>query len=128
MKELPPEFAGVDVLVNNAGITADNLLARMKLEDWERVLQVQRHLVDHLSYHNETVDMWSRATQGRRLAERVGNAEFLAEFEEREREADARGDNLYNFVCNGHVVVYGCASFVVGAVISVVCTFLILLA
>ncbi|HVT57239.1 MAG TPA: 3-oxoacyl-[acyl-carrier-protein] reductase [Thermoanaerobaculia bacterium] len=39
LKELPEEFAGIDVLVNNAGITADNLLARMPLDDWERVLR-----------------------------------------------------------------------------------------
>jgi len=39
LKTLPEEFAAVDVLVNNAGITADNLLARMSLEDWERVLR-----------------------------------------------------------------------------------------
>jgi 3-oxoacyl-[acyl-carrier protein] reductase len=39
LKALPEEFAAVDVLVNNAGITADNLLARMSLEDWERVLR-----------------------------------------------------------------------------------------
>ncbi len=38
LKTLPPEFAEIDVLVNNAGITADNLLARMSLDDWERVL------------------------------------------------------------------------------------------
>jgi 3-oxoacyl-[acyl-carrier protein] reductase len=39
LKTLPEDFAAVDVLVNNAGITADNLLARMSLEDWERVLR-----------------------------------------------------------------------------------------
>jgi 3-oxoacyl-[acyl-carrier protein] reductase len=39
IKALPEEWAAVDVLVNNAGITADNLLARMSLEDWERVLR-----------------------------------------------------------------------------------------
>jgi 3-oxoacyl-[acyl-carrier protein] reductase len=39
LKRLPEEWAAVDVLVNNAGITADNLLARMSLEDWERVLR-----------------------------------------------------------------------------------------
>lgn len=38
LKALPEEFAAIDVLVNNAGITADNLLLRMSLEDWERVL------------------------------------------------------------------------------------------
>jgi 3-oxoacyl-[acyl-carrier protein] reductase len=35
---LPDEWAGIDVLVNNAGITADNLLARMDLESWQRVI------------------------------------------------------------------------------------------
>jgi 3-oxoacyl-[acyl-carrier protein] reductase len=39
LKSLPPELAAIDVLVNNAGITADNLLARMSLADWERVLR-----------------------------------------------------------------------------------------
>jgi 3-oxoacyl-[acyl-carrier protein] reductase len=31
---------GLDVLVNNAGITRDNLLLRMKDEEWDRVLDV----------------------------------------------------------------------------------------
>ena len=35
---LPAEWAEVDVLVNNAGVTADGLFARMSLEQWERVL------------------------------------------------------------------------------------------
>ncbi len=39
LKTLPAGFAEVDVLVNNAGVTADNLLARMSLDDWERVLR-----------------------------------------------------------------------------------------
>ena len=32
-------YARIHVLVNNAGITCDNLLLRMKKEDWDRVLQ-----------------------------------------------------------------------------------------
>ncbi len=39
LKTLPEDFGAIDVLVNNAGVTADNLLARMSLEDWERVLR-----------------------------------------------------------------------------------------
>ncbi|MBZ0112863.1 MAG: 3-oxoacyl-[acyl-carrier-protein] reductase [Thermoanaerobaculia bacterium] len=35
---LPEEFSDIGILVNNAGITDDTLLARMKLEQWERVL------------------------------------------------------------------------------------------
>ncbi|MBD5406474.1 MAG: 3-oxoacyl-[acyl-carrier-protein] reductase [Treponema sp.] len=34
------EAGGFDVLVNNAGITRDTLSFRMKLEDWQRVLDV----------------------------------------------------------------------------------------
>lgn len=37
--ELPEEWSGIDVLVNNAGVTADNLLARLSLEEWDRVLR-----------------------------------------------------------------------------------------
>jgi len=33
-------FARIDVLVNNAGVTRDALLVRMKDEDWDRVLEV----------------------------------------------------------------------------------------
>ncbi|HUO86093.1 MAG TPA: 3-oxoacyl-[acyl-carrier-protein] reductase [Thermoanaerobaculia bacterium] len=35
---LPEDFRDVDLLVNNAGITADNLLLRMSVEDWRRVI------------------------------------------------------------------------------------------
>lgn len=34
------EFGRLDVLVNNAGITRDGLLIRMKEEDWDRVIEV----------------------------------------------------------------------------------------
>ena len=33
-------FGGVDILINNAGITRDNLLARMEEKDWDLVLTV----------------------------------------------------------------------------------------
>jgi 3-oxoacyl-[acyl-carrier protein] reductase len=34
------EMGGVDVLVNNAGITRDGLIFRMSVENWERVLSI----------------------------------------------------------------------------------------
>jgi 3-oxoacyl-[acyl-carrier protein] reductase len=34
------ELGGVGILVNNAGITRDNLLLRMKDEEWDQVIQV----------------------------------------------------------------------------------------
>lgn len=40
LKSLPAPFDETDILINNAGITADNIFVRMKLEQWERVLQV----------------------------------------------------------------------------------------
>ncbi len=39
-KQIVAEFGGIDILVNNAGITDDTLLIRMKLEQWNRVLDV----------------------------------------------------------------------------------------
>lgn len=32
------DFGGIDILINNAGITRDNLLMRMSIEDWEAVI------------------------------------------------------------------------------------------
>lgn len=38
-KQIVAEFGSIDILVNNAGITDDGLLIRMKLEQWNRVLE-----------------------------------------------------------------------------------------
>lgn len=39
LKTIEKELGQVSILVNNAGITRDNLLMRMKEEDWDRVLE-----------------------------------------------------------------------------------------
>ena len=39
MKDVQDEFAAPTILVNNAGITRDNLLMRMKDEEWDDVIQ-----------------------------------------------------------------------------------------
>lgn len=38
--EVLAEFGSIDILINNAGITKDNLLMRMSEEDFDRVIQV----------------------------------------------------------------------------------------
>ena len=40
VKAAVAEFGKIDILVNNAGIAQDGLLIRMKLEQWQRVLDV----------------------------------------------------------------------------------------
>ena len=40
VKEVLNLFGQIDIIVNNAGITKDNLLMRMSFEDWQRVIQV----------------------------------------------------------------------------------------
>ena len=43
------EFGSIDVLVNNAGITKDNLLMRMTEEDFDRVMNVNMKSVFNLT-------------------------------------------------------------------------------
>ncbi len=38
--EAQEAFGGIDILINNAGINRDNLLLRMKPEEWDEVLRV----------------------------------------------------------------------------------------
>lgn len=40
VKEIQADFGKIDFLVNNAGITRDGLIMRMKEEDWDLVLRV----------------------------------------------------------------------------------------
>ncbi|NJP30047.1 glucose 1-dehydrogenase [Microbispora sp. SCL1-1] len=70
------EFGQIDVLVNNAGLTRDNLLFRMSEEDWEKVVDVnlksvflmsravQKHMVEQRS--GAIVNLSSRSALGNR--------------------------------------------------------------
>lgn len=42
------QFGAVEILVNNAGITADDLLMRMKDEQWDKVIQTNLTSIFHL--------------------------------------------------------------------------------
>jgi 3-oxoacyl-[acyl-carrier protein] reductase len=49
MKKVLQDFSRIDFLVNNAGITKDNLLLTMKPEEWDQVLQTNLYGVFHCS-------------------------------------------------------------------------------
>lgn len=40
VKSVKSEFGAIDFLINNAGITRDNLIMRMKEEDWDSVIDI----------------------------------------------------------------------------------------
>lgn len=40
VKTFEKEFGGVDILINNAGITKDNLIIRMKESEWDAVINI----------------------------------------------------------------------------------------
>ena len=43
------EFGRIDILINNAGITRDNLLLRMTKEDWDKVMRINLDSVFNLT-------------------------------------------------------------------------------
>lgn len=47
--EVLNEFGKIDILINNAGITKDNLLLRMSKEDWDMVIKVNLDSVFNLT-------------------------------------------------------------------------------
>ena len=49
IKDIAGQFAPVGILVNNAGITDDNLLMRMKPEQWDHVIDTNLSSVYRLS-------------------------------------------------------------------------------
>ena len=45
------DFGGLDILINNAGITRDNLMLRMSEEQWDEVIQTNLKSVFNLTKH-----------------------------------------------------------------------------
>jgi len=57
------EFGSLDILINNAGITRDGLLMRMKDEDWDSVLDV--NLKGTFLCTREAIKLMAKAKSGR---------------------------------------------------------------
>ncbi len=51
VKQVLADFGRVDVLINNAGITKDNLMLRMSEEQWDQVIEVNLKSVFNLTKH-----------------------------------------------------------------------------
>ncbi|MDR1146236.1 MAG: 3-oxoacyl-[acyl-carrier-protein] reductase [Verrucomicrobiales bacterium] len=61
--EVQRQFGGVNILVNNAGITRDTLLVRMSDEDWDAVLQT--NLKGAFNWTRAVARIMMKARQGR---------------------------------------------------------------
>ena len=49
LKAVTDEFGSVDILINNAGITRDNILLRMKEEEWDEIINTNLSSVFKIS-------------------------------------------------------------------------------
>lgn len=63
VKEVIEKYGNIDVLVNNAGITKDNLLMRMKQEDFEQVIDV--NLIGTFNVTKNVITYMMKARTGR---------------------------------------------------------------
>lgn len=63
VKEIIEQYGKIDVLVNNAGITKDMLLMRMKKEDFEQVIDI--NLVGTFNVTKNVINYMMKARSGR---------------------------------------------------------------
>ena len=49
MKNITEDFGSIDILINNAGITRDNILVRMKEEEWDDIINTNLSSVYRMS-------------------------------------------------------------------------------
>ena len=77
MADLLPSLSRVDLLVNNAGITRDNILMRMKDEEWSQVIDTNLNSVYRLSkacLRGMTKARWGRIITISSVVGSMGNA------------------------------------------------------
>lgn len=72
VKDIKAEFGTIDVLVNNAGITKDGLLARMSEEQYDAVIAVNQKSVFNMMKHVGSVMMRQRSGKVVNLASVAG--------------------------------------------------------
>lgn len=63
LDESQKQFGGLDVLVNNAGITRDNLLIRMSEAEWKEVIQTNLTGIIHLT--EQAIPLLLKGEKGR---------------------------------------------------------------
>ena len=61
INEVVAEFGTIDVLINNAGITRDNLLMRMTEQDWDLVIKVNLKSVFNLTKATQKIMLKQRS-------------------------------------------------------------------
>ena len=76
LKELVSEFGAPTILVNNAGITKDNLLMRMKEEEWDAVIDTNLNSIFRLTkgcLRGMTKAKWGRVVNISSVVGSMGN-------------------------------------------------------
>ena len=77
MEEARQRYGGVDVLVNNAGVTDDGLVVRMSEKAWQNVLQTNltgTFLATKLALRHMTRARWGRIINITSVVGEIGNA------------------------------------------------------
>lgn len=77
LKSIQGEFGAIEILVNNAGITRDNLMMRMKDEEWDSVIDTNLTSVYRLAkgcLRGMTKARWGRIVSVSSVVASMGNA------------------------------------------------------
>ena len=76
IKEAEQYYGSIDILINNAGITKDNLILRINNEDWKKVIEVNLNanfLITKLSIKGMVKKRWGRVINISSDAAKIGN-------------------------------------------------------